>query len=194
MGRVFRRMLICHPCAPCPAVGGIEVTVSANASGFELEYVVTGAIGAMRVPAAQPVRAEPEDGLWQHTCFELFVASANPAGPPGYAEFNFSPSGRWASYRFDSYRQGMRPGMRTAQEFGLATHSDRRSEHLAVTARMDLRKFMPPPYRIGLAAVIEDADGSHSYWALAHPPGGPDFHHPDGFALSFEILLNAMGL
>ena len=32
-------------------------------------------------------------------------------------------------------------------------------------------------------AVIEAVDGSVSYWALAHPAGKPDFHHPDGFAL-----------
>jgi hypothetical protein len=36
---------------------------------------------------------------------------------------------------------------------------------------------------IGLAAVIEAADGSLSYWALRHPPGKPDFHHRGAFAL-----------
>jgi hypothetical protein len=34
--------------------------------------------------------------------------------------------------------------------------------------------------------VIEDADGSLSYWALAHPPGRPDFHHTEAFALDLE--------
>jgi hypothetical protein len=38
-------------------------------------------------------------------------------------------------------------------------------------------------WRIGLAAVIEEASGHKSYWALAHPPGKADFHHPDSFAL-----------
>jgi hypothetical protein len=37
--------------------------------------------------------------------------------------------------------------------------------------------------RIALAAVIEDENGRLSYWGLRHPPGKPDFHHPDGFAL-----------
>ena len=37
--------------------------------------------------------------------------------------------------------------------------------------------------RFGLAAVIEETNGRRSYWALAHPPGKPDFHHADGFAL-----------
>src|ERR1019366_4823177 len=37
--------------------------------------------------------------------------------------------------------------------------------------------------RIALAAVIEDENGRLSYWGLRHPPGKPDFHHPNGFAL-----------
>jgi hypothetical protein len=38
-------------------------------------------------------------------------------------------------------------------------------------------------WRLGLSAIIEEASGRRSYWALAHPPGKPDFHHPDSFAL-----------
>ena len=37
--------------------------------------------------------------------------------------------------------------------------------------------------RIGLSAVIEEQDGTISYWALRHAAGKPDFHHPDGFAM-----------
>ena len=35
---------------------------------------------------------------------------------------------------------------------------------------------------LGLSAVIEEANGRKSYWALAHPPGKADFHHADCFA------------
>ena len=31
--------------------------------------------------------------------------------------------------------------------------------------------------------VIEEEDGTISYWALRHAAGKPDFHHPDGFAM-----------
>ena len=34
---------------------------------------------------------------------------------------------------------------------------------------------------LGLSAVLEERDGTKSYWALAHPSGKPDFHHPDCF-------------
>jgi hypothetical protein len=37
--------------------------------------------------------------------------------------------------------------------------------------------------------VIEDQSGGVSYWALAHPPGKPDFHHADGFALEFSPVV-----
>ena len=37
--------------------------------------------------------------------------------------------------------------------------------------------------RVAMAAVIEDDTGGLSYWGLRHPPGKPDFHHPNGFAL-----------
>ncbi|MND06273.1 hypothetical protein D3C83_275510 [compost metagenome] len=37
---------------------------------------------------------------------------------------------------------------------------------------------------VGLAAVIEAADGALSYWALRHAPAKPDFHHRDAFALA----------
>ena len=37
------------------------------------------------------------------------------------------------------------------------------------------------PWDVGLTAVIEEAGGRVSYWALKHAPAGPDFHHADGF-------------
>jgi hypothetical protein len=37
------------------------------------------------------------------------------------------------------------------------------------------------PWQLNLSAVIEEKSGRKSYWALAHPPGKADFHHPDCF-------------
>jgi hypothetical protein len=44
---------------------------------------------------------------------------------------------------------------------------------------------------LGLSAVIEEANGRLSYWALAHPPGKPDFHHSDCFALELPAPLRS---
>jgi hypothetical protein len=38
-------------------------------------------------------------------------------------------------------------------------------------------------WQLGLSAVIEEKIARKTYWALRHPPGRPDFHHSDGFAL-----------
>jgi hypothetical protein len=34
--------------------------------------------------------------------------------------------------------------------------------------------------------VLEENDGGKSYWALAHSPAKPDFHHTDCFALELQ--------
>ena len=41
-----------------------------------------------------------------------------------------------------------------------------------------------------VSAVIEDDSGALSYWALRHPPGKPDFHHPDAFAMELDEVRN----
>jgi hypothetical protein len=49
---------------------------------------------------------------------------------------------------------------------------------------LEARISAPSPtaaLRLALAAVIEERRGRLSYWGLAHPPGKPDFHHPENF-------------
>ena len=36
-------------------------------------------------------------------------------------------------------------------------------------------------FDFNLAVVLEERDGTKSYWALAHAPDKPDFHAPDCF-------------
>jgi len=35
-------------------------------------------------------------------------------------------------------------------------------------------------------SIEGESDEGLSYWALRHPPGGPDFHHADCFAMELE--------
>lgn len=160
--------LIPHPAFPPAAVEEIEVAAELRRGPASLAWKVRGALPHIPSPAA-PVRT---DGLWRTTCFELFV---RPEGGTGYFEFNFSPSHAWAAYRFDDYRAGMADlplpvPMIEPIEDGV---------HVAV----DLSALPPGPWRAALTAVIEEQDGTKSYWALAHPPGKPDFHDPACFAL-----------
>jgi len=175
----MRRALRTHPDDARGPVTRIEVEIDRRRpAALAIAYELTGRIEDLRVPPpAPPART---DGLWRHTCFEAFV---RPAQGEGYLEFNFSPSGRWAAYRFSGYRAGMAP----VEEL-----SPPRIELTASAAALTLRAVMdlaPLPelaaaeaWRLGLSAVIEDTAGLISHWALAHPPGKPDFHHADGFA------------
>ena len=125
-------------------------------------------------PVTAPARV---DELWRHTCFEAFIRAA-PGG--SYYEFNFAPSTQWAAYRFDGYRSGMR----VAAEIG-APKIEVESTRECYTLRASLELPELPSssgWRLALSAVIEEANGRKSFWALAHPPGKPDFHHPDCFA------------
>ncbi len=63
----------------------------------------------------------------------------------------------------------------------------RSAQRLVLEAEVPLE--MPPLYRsirLGLSAVVEAVDGELSYWALRHPPGEPDHHHVDAFALQLD--------
>jgi len=154
----------------------IEVEATRLPSGtLELKYRVSGMISDLRIPPlAAPNRT---DELWCHTCFEAFVRAPQSAA---YFELNFSPSTEWAAYRFNGYRDGMMP----AREIGPPRIKMTRN-----TAEFELQSSLElvslpgdGAWDIGLSAVIEETGGRMSYWALVHPPGKADFHHPDCFA------------
>lgn len=161
-----------HPASRCAALRGIEASVSRGPGGeLKVAYVLEGEIDRLLVPEPRAPRAA--ERLWQHTCCELFVARD---GAPGYREFNFSPSGEWAAYAFARCRDG-----------GPLSIPDPRIAVKRSTARLELTAAVPADpgkLRIGLSVVVEEDE--ISYWALRHPAGKPDFHHPDAFALRLE--------
>jgi hypothetical protein len=203
--------LVPHPDNPPREIPNVTVTyVSRGGGNWGFDFIVAAPPTALRLPeAAQPQRA---DGLWEHTCFELFLL--DPASG-AYLEFNFSPSGQWAAYRFDGYRAGRRdldvapPRILTSDpaQFALGMRAHLRKIGLddgSIDTMFEVQPLVPPgphpcftlhalfeggdvpsaaPWLAGLSAIIEEADGTKSYWALAHPPGAPDFHHPDCFIL-----------
>jgi hypothetical protein len=183
----MRQTLRLHPDSSCSAVTRIEVDVARPRAGsLVLVYVVIGTISDLAIP---PVAAATRtDELWRHTCFEAFVR--NPPGPE-YYEFNFAPSTQWAAYQFRGYRSGMRVAAGIgAPRIAVETSSER----YVLRASLDFDQVPTSSdsgggsargamWRLGLSAVIEEANGRQSYWALAHPPGKADFHHSDCLAL-----------
>lgn len=171
--------LIAHPETPPSAVSTVDVRWIETAEGKLMLRWQVGGCKQLVVPAfGGKGRA---DGLWQTTCFELFVMTE---GQMAYDEFNFSPSERWAAYRFDDYRAGMRE-LDMAAEPLIAGVTGEKMFMMTVT----LDAFPRVAVRVALSAVIEETDGTKSYWALAHPPkshkgGKPDFHHPTCFTIA----------
>jgi hypothetical protein len=202
--------LVPHPDTPPSQVEGVYCTLTfANAGNWSIGFTVTPK-QTLVLPA--PVQPQRQDGLWQHTCFELFVRDC---GSEAYLEFNLSPSGCWAAYVFDAYRAGQRElaigpisittsvpeqfalGMRQRlHDLGLDEESiaamlavplgdnaPSEATAYALNAISDTSDIaFAADCTVGISAVIEEQDGTKSYWALAHPPGAPDFHHPTCFA------------
>jgi hypothetical protein len=162
-----------HPIVPCAALRRVSASVTRIPEALQVSYVLEGEIERLRIPPPRPPRVA--ERLWQHTCCEIFIA---PAGLPGYYEFNFSPSGEWAGYAFARYREAKTcaiPAPRIAVQ--------RSTERLELSATV---QFNRSKIKVGLSAVVEAEDGTLSYWALRHPPGKPDFHHPAAFALELD--------
>lgn len=168
--------LVCHPSMPSSQAESLEVSYERHGDGrLWLRYYVEILLDTLILPhEADPLRT---DGLWKTTCFEMFIRRSQYKD---YVEFNASPSNQWAAYSFDDYRAGMAElPLETAPEIGC----DASESHFALEVTYDLpAEWAGQPLELGVSAVIEENDGTKSYWALAHPPGQPDFHHGDCFA------------
>ena len=187
-------VLICHPSTPCPAIHRITVQAGRKDGRLALKYRLEGDIDALAIPPVAP--PQRTDGLWQTTCFEVFITvlpqtdsvlKTEPALDRGYYEFNFSPSTAWAAYSFTRYRQGM--AMAELSEPVKITVC-RDVGWLELESVVNLGGLGLPnegTWHLGLSAVVQRESGDLSYWAYAHPPGKPDFHHPDSFAFELEV-------
>lgn len=174
--------LHCHPATPCAAIQGIQVHVEPLAGGhLRLHYRIEHAPDSLLIPATTaPAFA---DGLWEHTCLEAFIAEQ---GSTAYREFNFSPSGQWATYAFRAYRE--RDATYTPS-ISPSIQTQTSATYLELTAEIPAT-LLPAgkPLQLGLTAVIELTNGSRSYWALAHPGTKPDFHQRDAFYAALETI------
>jgi hypothetical protein len=168
-----------HPDTRSTAISRIEVELERDALGVRLCYRMIGDAGRVVIaPHASGAQPQRRDELWRSTCCELFLRDANG---PGYREYNFAPCGDWAAYRFSGYRAGGTALETSAPEIEL----ERSTGTIAVIVTMTEPSLdgLDDARSIALACVIE-TDAGLSYWALAHPPGKPDFHHASAFKLT----------
>jgi hypothetical protein len=170
--------LVPHPATP-PADPPFKVWVNVEHSAAFGVTATTNIWFGVGAPASRFVIPEPvdpkrADDLWQTTCFEAFL---RVPGALSYREWNFAPSGEWAAYDFTAPREGRTdaevaaPYLRVEDNFTWWAFGATISVDAAGT------------WELGLSAVLEEADGTKSYWALAHPnEEKPDFHDPACFA------------
>ena len=172
--------LVCHPETPTKAVKFISASVERQLHWLYVKFIIEGDTASIRLPP--PVRPSRCDGLWKTTCCEMFTRGDGTS----YREFNFSPSGAWADYGFSDYREGMEP-LELDAPLRIIFDGAFADNCLYMSVLMPEHRVQSA-MRVGLSAVIEEEDGAKSYWALAHPHGKPDFHHPDCFALTLPAI------
>jgi hypothetical protein len=167
--------LMLHVACDLGPVRAVTASISATAQGCEAEFVLDGHMPGIVLPAA--AAPERRDNLWQTTCFEIFW---QPLGAKAYREFNLSPSGQWAAYDFDSFREGMRDA--PVEAIAIACSQD----EAGLVLRASIAADLPDPAQVALNAVVELTDGTKQCWALAFPPGKPEFHSEANRALIVE--------
>ena len=148
--------------------GSLGTTATAN-----IWFGVGASADRFVIPA--PASPDRTSELWQTTCFEAFLRAD---GERGYREWNFSPSGEWAAYDLTAYREAMADAEIAAPPY-IRVEDNLTWWGVGATIALDAER----KWALGLSAVLEEKDGTKSWWALAHPAGEkPDFHDPVCFA------------
>lgn len=171
--------LVCHPASAAHGIVALTVAADYSANCLALSFRLTGDSQELLIPPPSPPTAT--DDLWQNTCCEAFIASDSGTD---YSEFNFSPSGQWAAYRFTDYRLRdalFQPQLAPRTSFRLLPDGFQLDATIARTQLPTAATL-----QVGLSAVIADRNGSKSYWALAHCGPAPDFHLRPSFTLQLE--------
>ena len=157
--------LMLHVACDLGPIRAVTASVTATSQGCEAEFRLDGRVPAIILPP--PAMAARRDNLWQTTCFEIFW---QPLGDTRYREFNLSPSGQWAAYDFDSFREGMRDA--PVDAIAIACSHDENG----LVLKASIAAVLPAPAQVALNAIVEHPDGGMQFWALGFPPGKPEFH------------------
>jgi hypothetical protein len=167
--------LMLHQTCNLGSIRSVTASIAATVTGCVAEFRLDGRGPAIILPP--PATPDRRDNLWQTTCFEIFW---QPLGGTYYREFNLSPSGQWAAYDFDSFRDGMRDA--PVDAIVIACSHDENGLVLKASIGAEL----PAPAQVALNAIVEHPDGGMQFWALAFPPGRPEFHSEANRALIVE--------
>jgi hypothetical protein len=167
-----------RPFATASNLPQIEINGRVNRKDrlLSIEYQLFGDLNAISIepPVSLPSR---QFQLWDATCFEFFIGIP---GDRNYWEFNLSPSGDWAVFTLDDYRQGLR---NETAFTSLPFKIDRYPNYITLNLEFDLSEIIlaEQDLEMSVTTVIKSSQNQLSYWAIAHSGKVADFHLRDSF-------------
>lgn len=174
--------LVPHPTSPALPVTVEARCIATDEGAVAAHFVLHGPLSTLSVPTRAAMQRL--DGLWRHTCFELFLGHA---GGSDYLEYNLSPSRSWAAYAFSAYRVPAALPAVAAPRIDVEEGEGMLALDVYLDREVLERLGHPPVLEVGLTAVVEARDGSLAYYALHHPRPEADFHDARGFALRVPL-------
>lgn len=176
------------PFEPLPPKTTLTVTgtLSRKKDVLSVSYVMTGDLSAIALPpqtGGTTGTSNPrKDRLWEQTCFEFFLAAGREkSDQDAYWEFNLSPDGSWNVFALSGYRTGLKEEKAFHELPFSVSH---RTDELRIDISVDVSKLLPAgvPWQLGVSTVGVLADGTETFWAIAHPTPTADFHSAGSFA------------
>ena len=168
----FPLALVAYSPLPVTAERPIRVDAGFEFTGqrLRLRYRLRGPLGEIRLD--HPPASLPTERLWEHSCFEAFVA----AGPSHYREFNFASNGQWAAFDFSDYRRRAASAVIADEVPRVEARREGNDFILVVEVPDALLPAVEGERELGLSVVLERVDASLDYFALAHCSDRPDSH------------------
>ncbi len=145
---------------------------------LSIEYQLFGDLNAISIAPLANVPSR-QFQLWEATCFEFFIGIP---GDRNYWEFNLAPSGDWAVFALDDYRQGLRDELAFTS---LPFQVDRYPNYITLSLEFDLSELIlaEQDLELSVTTVVKSSQGELSYWAIAHSDKEADFHLRDSFLI-----------
>ncbi len=156
----------------------LNCDIEREADSLVVTYNLLGNMAKIMIPE-ESSKPERKKGLWEETCFELFIAAQCSSQ---YREINISPIGNWNIFRFSDYRQGMEEDSAYSS---LPAIISTQKDSLTLSLRIDLSRMVCEGQSINVAisAVVKSVGGDNSYYALKHTGHRADFHKRENFVV-----------
>lgn len=119
-------------------------------------------------------------GLWNETCFEIFLQFENGH----YIEGNFNLAFNWNMFYFKTYRENPLVEWQDIEKNPIKDILlSREKSILIVEFPENIKKIFSDKKitALSLTAVIKLKNGLTHYYAIKHADSKPNFHHPDSF-------------